>query len=46
MRTHFSPTYQDVAEKDPEAAKKLNVAVSREIASIAKELDIVLIYIR
>ncbi|KAK9898772.1 NAD(P)-binding protein [Cystobasidium minutum MCA 4210] len=35
----------DVAEKDPEAAKRLNITVSRQIAEVARDLDIVLIYI-
>jgi len=35
----------DVAEKDPEAAKKLNVAVPQNIAKLCKRLDIVVIYI-
>lgn len=37
---------QDVAEKDPEAAKRLNIVVSRQIAEVGRDLDSVLIYIR
>lgn len=35
----------DVAEKDPEAARKLNIAVPQNLAKICKDLNIVIIYI-
>lgn len=35
----------DVAEKDPAAAKQLNVEASRQLATIAKELNAVLVYV-
>lgn len=35
-----------MAEKDPEGAKRLNITVSRQMAEVARDLNIVLIYIR